>query len=236
MLITGARPTAGEGAKTHARERHRSGVRSRQEQRKRNAAFIGYQEFTGPLHNIVLVTKHGSITIAPRSDISPITVAKVMSLAAHPKQQHGEVTRHEPVAPRWGTKGFGPPYALISGVFHSADEESPLEGNPIVLKGDVAMVPGTMTFVIALAEHPEWGNSHTVWGKVDVMDAESWGTLHKMPKEPYANRTDNGVTTRWLEPEAVTPFHVRLKPIVARQEVELAGSLMGLSAAGRQEA
>lgn len=28
------------------------------------------------------------------------------------------------------------------------------------------MIPGTMNFVIALAEHPEWGNSHTIWGQV----------------------------------------------------------------------
>jgi hypothetical protein len=66
----------------------------------------------------------------------------------------------------WGSKGYGPPYALIAGAFDSQGEGPPLEGNPSLVRGDVAMVPGSMTFVIALAEHPEWGNSHTLWGKV----------------------------------------------------------------------
>lgn len=51
------------------------------------------------MHNIALVTKLGTIKIKPRSDISPITVAKVMMLAAHPDAEAGEFVRHEPVAP-----------------------------------------------------------------------------------------------------------------------------------------
>lgn len=50
-----------------------------------------------PLHNIVLTTKLGTITIRPRVDISPITVAMVTALAAHPHFDYGSFIRNEPI-------------------------------------------------------------------------------------------------------------------------------------------
>jgi len=190
------------------------------------------------VHNIVLSSRYGTITIRPRPDISPVTVAMVTSLAAHPDDDYGSFIRHEPVPevgpsgfacgallrgrqpgghqracqslcllllsaqqntchptyplprlptnpkPRpitkrqphappqnWGANGFrGPPYALLGGTLRSLERQTPTEGTPVLERGDVAMIPGSMDFFIALADHPEWGHSHTVWGKV-----RGWG-------------------------------------------------------------
>jgi hypothetical protein len=66
---------------------------------RRNAAFVGYQEAAAVVHEIVLTTKHGSITIRPRPDLAPRTVEAITALAAHPDADYGSFIRHEPVPP-----------------------------------------------------------------------------------------------------------------------------------------
>lgn len=83
----------------------------------------------------------------------------------------------------WGAPAFGPPYALISGAFETDDANWPLEGNPVISKGDVGMVPGSTTFVICLADHPEWGKSHTVWGTVRTLQW-GWGSVRNLAWGP----------------------------------------------------
>ncbi|KIY94376.1 hypothetical protein MNEG_13586 [Monoraphidium neglectum] len=202
--ITGAKPSSGEQARAHAHAHHQARQASRERERMRNQMFIGYNEGGAPQHSIVLTTNLGIITITPRSDLSPATVARVMALASSADARHGEINRHEPVPP-----GEGPP----------------LEGNPSLVRGDVAMVPGSMTFVIALAEHPEWGNSHTLWGKIESTDSESWETLSRIPTKPYTNLTDGPITTRWLQKGAVVPLRVQVAAAAPRRHLRPAPAL-----------
>jgi hypothetical protein len=129
----------------------------------------------------------------------------------------------------WGKDGFrGPPYALLSGTLRTLPAEPPLEGRPPLTKGMVAMIPGSKDFFIALADHPEWGaleGTHTVWG--EVRGAASWKTMAAIPLEPFTPRTDGGITTRWLDEAAVTPFKLQLAPLQT-SALEAAAALMGL--------
>lgn len=66
------------------------------------------------------------------------------------------------------------------------------EGTPEVRRGDVCLIGEGPDFFVALADHPEWGNGHIVWGHVadmTVPDAiaklpvksETWGTTPVTP-------------------------------------------------------
>ena len=92
--------------------------------------------------------------------------------------------RAEPVPDRWGSLDWpdnyfggrwGPPYALLQGslrptgtrVRPSAPDSGP-GAKPVIRRGYVAWAGGGggPDFFIALAQHPEWGNGHTVWAEV----------------------------------------------------------------------
>lgn len=99
------------------------------------------------------------------------------------------------------TEPYGPPYALVQGTFRNVGMQAngkmlltdmPREGAPVVQRGDVCLIGGGPDFFIALADHPEWGNGHTVWGHVEDMEAvdaiarlpvtaATWGTTAVTP-------------------------------------------------------
>lgn len=106
--------------------------------------------------------------------------------------------RAEPVPAHWGDSAlpdssfggrWGPPYALLQGSFGGpvatnssrAEADRNSEARPSLLKrGHVAWAGGGggNDFFIALADHPEWGSSHTVFaavpegpGGLSVLDA-----------------------------------------------------------------
>ena len=117
--------------------------------------------------------------------------------------------RAEPVPDRWGSLDWpdnyfggrwGPPYALLQGslrptgtrVRPSAPDSGP-GAKPVIRRGYVAWAGGGggPDFFIALAQHPEWGNGHTVWaevlpGDMAVVDAimrrplrvSNWGSIN----------------------------------------------------------
>jgi len=123
--------------------------------------------------------------------------------------------RAEPVPPHWGSKEWpdswnggrwGPPYALLQGSFLPSSVDGGRDGplppkpaadqggkaRPIIRRGMLAWAGGGggSDAFIALAEHPEWGHGHTVWGEVlaedmAVIDAlmrrpiktQDWGTI-----------------------------------------------------------
>ena len=118
-------------------------------------------------------------------------------------------SRAEPVPARWGSLDWpdnyfggrwGPPYALLQGslrptgtrVRPSAPDSGP-GAKPVIRRGYVAWAGGGggPDFFIALAQHPEWGNGHTVWaevlpGDMAVVDAimrrplrvSNWGSIN----------------------------------------------------------
>ena len=92
--------------------------------------------------------------------------------------------RAEPVPAHWGNKEWpdsweggrwGPPYSLLQGSLQpegSHSQPGPADtaegARPVIKRGMVAWVAGGggPDFFIALAEHPEWGNGHTVFAEV----------------------------------------------------------------------
>ena len=117
--------------------------------------------------------------------------------------------RAEPVPARWGSPDWpdnyfggrwGPPYALLQGSLRPratrvrpASPDSGQGAKPVIRRGMVAWAGGGggPDFFIALAQHPEWGNGHTVWAEVlpsdmAVIDAvmrrplrvSNWGSIN----------------------------------------------------------
>jgi cyclophilin family peptidyl-prolyl cis-trans isomerase len=89
--------------------------------------------------------------------------------------------------------GPGPPYALLQGSFASPDfVPIDKESAPLVARGDACFIGSGPDFFLAVGAHPEWGQGHTVWGRVlgasmAVVDAaameqpkkeETWGQTH----------------------------------------------------------
>ncbi|KAK3235611.1 hypothetical protein CYMTET_54200 [Cymbomonas tetramitiformis] len=107
--------------------------------------------------------------------------------------------RAEPVPPQWGSleapdtwQGgrWGPPYALLQGTLHpggsqvkAAKADAGSEARPVIRRGMLAWAGGGggPDFFIALAEHPEWGHGHTVFGNVVTQDMEIVDEIMRQP-------------------------------------------------------
>ena len=92
--------------------------------------------------------------------------------------------RAEPVPAHWGSTAWpdnyfggrwGPPYALLQGslqptgsAIKPGSPDSGAGARPVIARGMCAWAAGGggPEFFIALAEHPEWGNGHTVFAEV----------------------------------------------------------------------
>lgn len=113
---------------------------------------------------VSLLTPYGPIRISLFSENSPLTAK-----ALYEESQKREKTckgcrfyRAEKRAPE------GPPYALLQGSFGEAMElPTTKEGSKTIRAGHVVVIPPTKDFYIALQDHPEWSNAHTVVGIVD---------------------------------------------------------------------
>ena len=90
----------------------------------------------------------------------------------------------------WAGGRWGPPYALLQGSLRPATAsvtppgpEAPQSCHPVIRRGMVAWAGGRggPEFFIALAEHPEWGNSHTVWATVVPQDMEVIDAIMRRP-------------------------------------------------------
>ncbi|CAJ1951170.1 unnamed protein product [Cylindrotheca closterium] len=128
------------------------------------------------------------------------------------------IYRGEPVPFYWGSPEYpdryfnggrwGPPYALVQGGFvnhrlvHIERENhkpNPVKRGMVAWAGDKGI-----HFFMALADHPEWGNAHTVWGQVHEKDMASLDAL--VQKEPlHILEKNNPVLSNFLSP---MPFHI----------------------------
>ena len=104
----------------------------------------------------------------------------------HPVREGTRFYRAEPVPSHWGSLAWpdtwqggrwGPPYSLLQGSLvpkgvrvppSSAAGDQGQGARPVIRRGMVAWAGGGggPDFFIALANHPEWGNGHAVWGQV----------------------------------------------------------------------
>lgn len=129
------------------------------------------------------------------------------------------IYRGEPVPSYWGSQDYpdryfdggrwGPPYALVQGGLVNSKYTQVEQDNhrPKVLKrGMVAWAGGnSIHFFIALADHPEWGDFHTVWGEVLMEDMALVDALVKeYPLKVLEH--NNPVVTNFVKP---MHFHLR---------------------------
>ena len=143
---------------------------------------------------VVFHTAEGDIRVRLRKDASPIVAETFSSFAAKPGAS-GSFYRSEAVPEPGAIDNFGgpgPPYALVQGRLDGTHRSDlPRESAPKVRRGHACLIGGGPDFFIAVGDHPEWGNGHTVWGEVDLdematVDAitrrevrkETWGETH----------------------------------------------------------
>lgn len=151
---------------------------------------------------LVLDTTYGQIDINPYYKLAPNVVALVLQMAHRGACLACKFYRNE-VPPK---EGDGPPYALLQGSLSGLTQVPPREGNIEMKRGMVAMIPGTAEFFIAVAGHPEWGTSHTVWGEV-----LGWDTIDKVLALPFHvfKHPEFGTEMRMLNMEV--PFTLKVK-------------------------
>ena len=143
-------------------------------------------------HDLVIATALGEVRVRLRRKEAPLAAAFIDAVLAEVEGAgEGEGAsaglrfyRAEPVPPGWGSKElpdswdggrWGPPYALLQGSLRPARSavapaaaDAGAAARPVVRRGALAWAGGGggPDFFIALADHPEWGNGHTVFGEV----------------------------------------------------------------------
>jgi len=124
------------------------------------------------------------------------------------------IYRGEPVPSYWGSPEYpdrwdnggrwGPPYALVQGGFvnskishveREANRPVPLERGMVAWAG-----PRGIHFFVALADHPEWGNEHTVWGKVVEEDMKLLDALVDGSRPLKVLEKNVPVVTNFVDP------------------------------------
>lgn len=179
---------------------------------------------------IAVATEYGEFRIRLFSEGAPLAAAFVREVArAAPKCVGCKFYRAEPVPPQWGSLDapdswsggrWGPPFALLQGTFMPAAAEggAPLpkappaeterKARPLITRGAIAWAGGGggPDGFIALADHPEWGHGHTVWGEVV---AEDMAIIDKFMRERPI-RVENWGSINASVFEAPLPFSMRL--------------------------
>lgn len=168
-----------------------------------------------PVHDLVLVVgSHGKVRVKLRRETSPLAVQFIHSLLAQSPQCTGcSFYRAEAVPATWGSVElpdshnpgrWGPPYALLQGGLRADGVAMPAESTaredaPVIQRGMVAWAGGGSgpDFFVALAEHPEWGRGHTVWG--DVVEADMV-VLERLLALPTKVRPGNPPVTNLVTP------------------------------------
>ncbi|KAJ1633952.1 hypothetical protein T492DRAFT_837221 [Pavlovales sp. CCMP2436] len=179
---------------------------------------------------VALVTEAGEVRIRLFAAAAPLAAAFVRKVArVAPSCTGCRFYRAEPVPSGWGSKElpdswsggrWGPPYALMQGSFMPSrtDEpgvalpakppaESGQRARPLIRRGMLAWAGGGGggDAFIALAEHPEWGHGHTVWGEVV---AEDMAIVDRLMQRPLRSE-DWGAITASLFVAPLT-FQLRL--------------------------
>jgi cyclophilin family peptidyl-prolyl cis-trans isomerase len=163
-----------------------------------------------------LVTEAGDVRVRLFADSAPLAADFFRAVVrAAPACANCRFYRAEPVPAVWGStdapdtwKGgrWGPPYALMQGNFLPSKPDVPggaalppkppaetsQRARPMIRRGMLAWAGGGggPDGFIALAQHPEWGHGHTVFGEVvaedmDIVDrlmerpirSEDWGAI-----------------------------------------------------------
>ncbi|KAK9831417.1 hypothetical protein WJX81_003118 [Elliptochloris bilobata] len=139
-----------------------------------------YSEKSG--HNIVhLLSSLGKVAIHLNTGAAPRTTALVLKAAQANTRCTGCRFYRNEAAPQ--AASFGPPYGLLQGSLGALPAVPPLEGAHNITSGSVCQIAGTRDFFIAVAGHPEWIGSFTVWGQVPAHDMAT--TVAQLVARPY---------------------------------------------------
>ena len=158
---------------------------------------------------LALVTEAGDIRVR-LSNATPLAAVFIRSLlAVAPSCRGCNFYRAEPVPPDWGSPDlpdswsggrWGPPYALLQGSLMPSAADAPgaalpekpeadvgQAAHPVIRRGAVAWAGGGggSDAFIALADHPEWGRGHVVWGW--VLD-EDWDVVEALMRRPIVTK------------------------------------------------
>ncbi|XP_028772894.1 uncharacterized protein LOC114730039 [Neltuma alba] len=155
---------------------------------------------------IGLETEYGTLHIKLFPDCAPHSVAYILELLALSHCAGCHFYRAESRGESWDSAGnhienavFGPPYGLVQGVLEAQGttfKGIPIEDCPIIKRGSVAWVGSGPAFFISLANHVEWGNSHTVFGSVFPEDMH---IVERIATLPTTSDVWNNVNVTVLE-------------------------------------
>eukprot|EP01104_Vermistella_antarctica_P013531 TRINITY_DN4112_c0_g2_i1.p1 TRINITY_DN4112_c0_g2~~TRINITY_DN4112_c0_g2_i1.p1 ORF type:complete len:248 (+),score=22.47 TRINITY_DN4112_c0_g2_i1:262-1005(+) len=142
-----------------------------------DAHLFGGGAGVGDVSSIRLGTEFGSVDIA-LFDSSPTLKDRIRDMVQSGHCVNtGEACnfyRAEAAPSNFGKDGFfGPPYALLQGVFGDGrrDWDIVSQMRPLVSAWDVCLIGKGPSFFIALADHHEWGNGHIVFGRVTSQES-----------------------------------------------------------------
>lgn len=183
-----------------------------------------------PPPEVALVTEAGDVRVRLFADAAPLAAAFIREVArAAPSCSGCRFYRAEPVPAGWGSRElpdswsggrWGPPYALMQGSFMpvKADDlltklpvkppaELAQKARPLIRRGMIAWAGGGggADGFIALAEHPEWGHGHTVWGEVV---ADDMAIIDRLMRRPIRSENWGSITASVFVTSL--PFQLRL--------------------------
>lgn len=140
---------------------------------------------------------------------------------ARPPRDGLRFYRAEPVPKHWGSLEWpdnyfggrwGPPYALLQGSLRptgtrvkASNADRSQQARPVIRRGMLAWAGGAggPDFFIALAQHPEWGNGHTVFAEAF---AEDMAVIDALMRRPLRVSNWGSINAT----ELVTPMPFRL--------------------------
>lgn len=171
------------------------------------ATSLRNQQTDPPKYDAVLETALGDIRIQLHDGHAPLACAYVRKIGNTTNRDLNpcpmcSIYRAEPVPAWWGSEQlkdssfggrWGPPYALLQGsmgpsgpkaAIKPPPKDRPPSAHPQLRRGMVAWAGGGggPHFFIALADHPEWGTAHTVFGNVLPEDME--GAVSRIMARP----------------------------------------------------
>lgn len=142
------------------------GLHSSLDINRRNKRYTG--SVLPETKRISLLTPYGPIHVSLLTKNAPKTTAALIKAAELKSDRCSKCQFYRAEARPKGRGSKGPPYGLLQGSFgKSIPLPTKKEGRRRIVAGDVVVIPPTGEFYIALVDHDEWSNAHTVVGMVD---------------------------------------------------------------------
>ena len=156
-----------------------SGSEARAQQERVEAAWQQHVDHVGHSELVLHFNRDGFVPlhITLRPDLAPQTVRSLVAVLLNERHCRSApcatIYRAEAIPttppPSCGEIGHCGPYSLVQGRMEGLSG-TPSESAPLLRRGAVARIQGGADFLVALADHEEWGHAFTVFG--DARDDE----------------------------------------------------------------